>query len=52
MGLRWQPLLGEKTPQLEAYLTNRVGSSPFETLRVRADNDLAIGVGLVLPVQF
>lgn len=52
VGLRWQPLLGENTPQLEAYLTNRVGSSPFETLRVRADNDLAIGVGLLLPVQF
>ena len=52
VGLRWEPLLGENTPQLEAYLTNRVGSSPFETLRVRADNDLAIGVGLVLPVQF
>jgi hypothetical protein len=56
VGLRWQPsaLFGvaENTPQLEAYLTNRVGASPFETLRVRADNDLAIGVGLVLPVQF
>ncbi|WP_009634510.1 hypothetical protein [Synechocystis sp. PCC 7509] len=56
VGLRWQPsgLFGvsENPPQLEAYLTNRVGSSPFETLRVRADNDLAVGVGLVLPVQF
>ncbi|MBW4662620.1 MAG: hypothetical protein KME01_00180 [Chroococcus sp. CMT-3BRIN-NPC107] len=56
VGLRWQPstLFGvsENTPQLEAYLTNRVGSSPFETLRVRADNDLAIGVGLLLPIQF
>ena len=52
VGLRWEPLLGENTPQLEAYLTNRVGSSPFETLRVRADNDLAIGVGSLLPVQF
>lgn len=56
VGLRWQPSdlfgISDNTPQLEAYLTNRVGSSPFETLRVRADNDLAIGVGLVLPVQF
>ncbi len=56
VGLRWQPSalfgISENTPQLEAYLTNRVGSSPFETLRVRADNDLAIGVGLVLPIQF
>lgn len=56
VGLRWQPstLFGvsENPPQLEAYLTNRVGSSPFETLRVRADNNLAIGVGVVLPIQF
>ncbi len=52
VGLRWQPGVSANTPQLEAYLTNRVGSSPFETLRVRADNDLAIGVGVVLPVQF
>ena len=56
VGLRWQPSaifgVSENTPLLEAYLTNRVGASPFETLRVRADNDLAVGVGLVLPVQF
>ena len=56
VGLRWQPsaLFGvsANTPQIEAYLTNRVGASPFETLRVRADNDLAVGVGLILPVQF
>jgi hypothetical protein len=60
IGLRWRPasLLGipEKSAiadmQLEAYVTNRVGSTPFESLRVRADNDIAIGVGLVLPIQF
>jgi hypothetical protein len=60
VGLRWRPasLLGipEKSAianmQLEAYVTNRVGSTPFESLRVRADNDTAIGVGLVLPIQF
>ncbi|KJH71883.1 hypothetical protein UH38_10655 [Aliterella atlantica CENA595] len=55
IGLRWQPssLFGiSDSPQIEAYLTNRVGSSPFETLRVRADNDLAVGVGLLLPIQF
>jgi hypothetical protein len=60
VGLRWRPasLLGipEKSAianmQLEAYVTNRVGSTPFESLRVRTDNDTAIGVGLVLPIQF
>jgi len=60
VGLRWRPasLLGipEKSAianmQLEAYVTNRVGSTPFESLRVRADNDTVIGVGLVLPIQF
>lgn len=56
VGLRWQPSslfgISENSPQIEAYLTNRVGSSPFETLRVRADNDIAVGVGLLLPIQF
>jgi hypothetical protein len=60
IGLRWRPasLLGipEKSAisglQLEAYLTNRVGSTPFESLRVRADNNVAVGVGLTLPIQF
>lgn len=60
VGLRWRPasLLGisEKSAisglQLEAYLTNRVGSTPFESLRVRANNDIAVGVGLTLPIQF
>jgi hypothetical protein len=60
VGLRWRPasLLGisEKSAisglQLEAYVTNRVGTTPFGSLRVRADNDMAIGAGLVLPIQF
>ena len=60
VGLRWRPasLLGISQNsaiaglQLEAYLTNRVGSTPFETMRVRADNNLAVGVGLSLPIQF
>lgn len=60
VGLRWRPasLLGisEKSAisnlQLEAYVTNRVGTTPFGSLRVRADNDVAIGAGLVLPIQF
>ncbi len=60
VGLRWHPasLLGISETsvisglQLEAYVTNRVGTTPFGSLRVRADNDMAIGVGLVLPIQF
>ena len=60
VGLRWRPasLLGISETsvisdlQLEAYVTNRVGSTPFESLRVRADNETAVGVGLILPIQF
>lgn len=55
--IRWTPLslLGlepseaNTNPQLELYLTNRVGSSTWHQLRVRDDNDLAVGVGLQLP---
>ena len=32
------------------YATNRVGASPFHSLRVRADNDLAVGGGF--SIQF
>lgn len=56
LGVRWKPqsLLGKTLSglQLEAYLSNRVGSSPFETLRVRADNETRLGIGMLLPVQF
>lgn len=51
VGLRWHPGLISGL-QLEAYLTNRLGSSPFDTLRVKADNETTIGVGLLLPIQF
>ncbi|BAZ15942.1 hypothetical protein NIES4071_78150 [Calothrix sp. NIES-4071] len=51
VGLRWYP--GAVTGmQLEAYLTNRLGTSPYDSLRVRADNETAVGVGLILPIQF
>ncbi|MEL6458767.1 MAG: hypothetical protein AAFQ91_11030 [Cyanobacteria bacterium J06621_15] len=60
VGLRWNPasllnISDDSTlsdMQLEAYLTNRLGSTPFDSLRVRADNETAVGVGLVLPIQF
>jgi len=57
VGLRWElaKVLGttssqfEPSPKLELYLTNRVGSSTFHSLRVRDNNDVAVGVGLSLP---
>lgn len=56
VGVRWNPssLIGNAFPglELEAYLTNRLGSSPFNSFRVRADNETTIGVGLLLPIQF
>jgi len=38
-----------KSPQLELYLTNRVGSSAWHQLRVRDQNETAVGVGLSIP---
>ena len=57
VAIRWTPLSlfglesveANTNPQLEFYLTNRVGSSTWHQLRVRDDNDLAVGVGLQLP---
>ncbi len=55
--VRWKPisLLGleesaeNSNPHLELYLTNRVGSSTWHQLRVRDDNEIAIGAGLQIP---
>jgi uncharacterized protein YjbI with pentapeptide repeats len=55
--VRWQPatLLGLDfkdalaRPSLELFLTNRVGASAFQQLRVREGNDPAIGVGFSFP---
>ncbi|MBD1937682.1 hypothetical protein [Microcoleus sp. FACHB-68] len=59
LGVRWNaaslfnwPITRNLGPQVELYLTNRVGSSPFQTLRVREDNDIAVGAGLLFPLQF
>jgi hypothetical protein len=57
VALRWTPLSlfgleakeDNSNPQLELYLTNRVGSSTWHQLRVRDENELAVGVGLNLP---
>jgi hypothetical protein len=36
-------------PSLELFVTNRVGASVFQQLRVREQNDPAVGVGLSIP---
>lgn len=59
VGLRWQPkqLLGMSfeasnySPELEFYLTNRVGSSTFHNLRVRDQKNIAVGFGLSIPFR-
>ncbi|MBF2096803.1 MAG: hypothetical protein IGQ88_00275 [Gloeomargaritaceae cyanobacterium C42_A2020_066] len=60
VGLRWQPFAPQDVkarrnnpgPSFDLYVTNRVGASPFEYLRVRADGELAIGAGVTIPIQF
>lgn len=60
VGLRWNPssVIGISDSnalaglQFEVYMTNRLGSTPFQSLRVRVDNETTIGVGLMLPLQF
>jgi hypothetical protein len=60
IGVRWLPLSlldkqatsDNSDPYLELYLTNRVGSSTWHQLRVREDNNTAIGVSLFVPFSF
>ncbi|MGK7887268.1 MAG: hypothetical protein AB4057_21895 [Crocosphaera sp.] len=55
--VRWNPgkLLGYSTdnqlgyPHLDLYITNRVGFSSWQQLRVRNQNRTAVGVGLRFP---
>lgn len=54
--IRWHPssIFGldfnpDQNPNLELYFTNRVGSSTWQQLRVREDNNLAVGVGIQVP---
>ena len=57
VGVRWQPLslfglepsAKNTNPQLEVYVTNRVGSSTWHQLRVRDQDKTAVGIGLILP---
>ncbi len=36
-------------PNLEVFITNRVGSSPWHQLRVRDQNEIAVGAGILIP---
>jgi uncharacterized protein YjbI with pentapeptide repeats len=36
-------------PNIEVYITNRVGSSTWHQLRVRDQNEIAVGAGLLIP---
>jgi hypothetical protein len=55
--VRWDPskffgldsTQGGNHPQFQLYLTNRVGASPWQELRVRNQNRLAVGVGISIP---
>jgi uncharacterized protein YjbI with pentapeptide repeats len=55
--IRWSPakVLGLDfsdslaRPSLELFVTNRVGASVFQQLRVREQNDPAVGVGVSIP---
>jgi uncharacterized protein YjbI with pentapeptide repeats len=55
--VRWQPstLFGFDftdalaRPSFELFVTNRVGASAFQQLRVREDNQPAVGVGVSIP---
>ncbi len=47
-GITWRET---QTPlSIRLYATNRVGDSPFHSLRVRAGGSSTLGVGLVLPL--
>lgn len=60
VALQWQPenLLGQSyadrvsRPNFNLFVTNRVGFSPWQSMRVQHDNNIAVGVGLTIPVAF
>lgn len=47
--LGWEEGTDKSSPQLEFYLTNRVGATTWHQLRVREQDSTAIGVGLSIP---
>ena len=57
VGVKWLPLslfgkeasANNSDPALKLYVTNRVGSSTWHQLRVREDNNTAVGVDLSVP---
>jgi hypothetical protein len=60
VAFQWQPenLLGQSyenrvsRPNLNLFFTNRVGFSPWQSMRVQHDHNIAVGVGLTIPVAF
>ena len=58
--VRWDPsnLLGGgdgpkgNNPNFEVFVTNRVGASPWHQLRVRDQNEVAVGAGISIPFSF
>jgi len=59
VGVRWNPARifgyliepGKSYPQFYAYLTNRVGQTPWLQMRVLDQDNLTVGVGVSLPLQ-
>ena len=57
VGLRWnlsnvlglEPTQDNLNPLVDLYVTNRVGFSTWHQLRVREQNDTAVGVSLLIP---
>jgi hypothetical protein len=47
--LGWEKATAKGSPQLEFYVTNRVGSSSWHQLRVREGDSPAVGVGISIP---
>lgn len=59
VALQWQPseLLGasfdsQARPHFNLFVTNRVGFSPWQQMRVQNDDEIAVGLGMSIPVQF
>ncbi len=48
-GVRFTPGLAGTDLSLNVYATNSVGLSPYQSLRVRADNQISVGLGFQFP---
>ncbi len=60
VAMRWQPtnFLGTDfsksnyNPYFNLFVTNRVGFSPWQQMRVQHENNIAVGLGLTIPFNF